>query len=134
MRPTSHASTMVTRVPFGAWRFVRSGQMVPRGFYNFFEFLIEFLWKPPESAAGRWAKRLFPIMATIFLLVFWANAIRGIPGFESIGYLEPAAVVLLGRLFLDEHPGPATFAGRALIVLDGWLTVTEEKATARVPG
>src|SRR6185436_11041677 len=42
------------------------------------------------STAGRWAKRIFPIMATIFLLVLVSNVIKLMPGFESIGYLEPA--------------------------------------------
>ncbi|MDQ1436407.1 MAG: hypothetical protein QOK43_36 [Acidimicrobiaceae bacterium] len=42
-----------------------------------------------------------------------------------LGYLEPAAVVLLGWLFLHESPAPATLAGGILIVLAGWLTVTE---------
>jgi F-type H+-transporting ATPase subunit a len=78
-------------------RFARSGKLVPQGFYNFFEFLVEFLWNTTETTAGRWANRrllgvfsIFTIMATIFLLVFVANMTKLIPGFESVGILEEA--------------------------------------------
>ena len=81
------ADLLLFLMAFGAYRYVRSGKLVPSGFYNFFEFLIEFLWNATESTAGRWAKHIFPWMATIFLLVFFANLIRVIPGFESIGYV-----------------------------------------------
>lgn len=71
-------------------RVKQNPSLPPSGFYGFFEFLIEFLWNAAESAAGKWAKRLFPCSATIFLLVFTANMIKLVPGFESIGYLEQA--------------------------------------------
>lgn len=51
-----------------------------------------------------------------------------------LGYLEPASVVLLGWLFLNEDPAAATLAGGALIVLAGWLTVTQTPEVDRVPG
>jgi drug/metabolite transporter (DMT)-like permease len=49
-----------------------------------------------------------------------------------LGYLEPAAVVVLAWLVLHERPGPSTIAGGALIVLGGWLTIATE-VPARVP-
>jgi len=74
-----------------AWSFSRSGKLVPEGFYGFFEFLIEFLWNAAEGAAGsKWARRIFPWTATIFLLVFSVNMTKLIPGFESIGRFEAA--------------------------------------------
>lgn len=74
---------------FGAWRFARSGSLVPSGTYNVFETLVEFLWTTVEGATGsKWAKRVFPVVATIFLLVFVANMIKMVPGFESIGRLK----------------------------------------------
>ncbi len=72
------------------WFFTRSGKLVPEGFYNFVEFLLEFLWNTAESTAGKWAKKMFPFVATIFLLVLVANLVKLLPGFDSIGYLEPA--------------------------------------------
>ena len=84
------ADILLLLMAFGAFRFVRSGQLVPRGFYHLTELIIEFLWNTTQSTAGRWAKRIFPIMATIFLLVLMSNLIKLVPGFESIGYLEQA--------------------------------------------
>jgi F-type H+-transporting ATPase subunit a len=75
-------------IALGAYRFVKSGRLVPAGFYNAFEAIFEFLWNSVEGSAGKWAKRIFPIPATIFLIVFTANMVKLIPGFESIGRLE----------------------------------------------
>jgi F-type H+-transporting ATPase subunit a len=72
----------------GAYRFARSGSLVPRGVYNAFEAIVEFLWNTVEGATGKWAWRIVPIVATIFLLIFVANMVKLVPGFESIGYLE----------------------------------------------
>lgn len=82
------ADLLLILMGFGAWRFVRSGAEIPSGFYNFFEVLIEFLWNTVEGAAGKWAKRIFPVVATIFLLIFVANMVKLAPGFESIGRIK----------------------------------------------
>ena len=68
--------------------FVKSGNLVPSGVSNFFEAIFEFLWNAVDSATGKWARRVIPLVATIFLLIFVANLIKMMPGFESIGYLE----------------------------------------------
>ena len=54
----------------GVYRFIRSGKLVPSGFYNIFEAIFEFMWNSVEGTAGKWAKRIFPIPATIFLADF----------------------------------------------------------------
>jgi F-type H+-transporting ATPase subunit a len=69
-------------------RYVKSGAMVPSGVSNFFEAIFEFLWNAVDGTAGKWARRVIPLVATIFLLIFVANLIKMVPGFESIGYLE----------------------------------------------
>jgi len=74
---------------FGAWRFAHKGKLVPEGFYNVFEAIVEFLWNSVEGSAGKkWGKRIFPVVATIFLLVLTANMIKLFPGFEAIGQLK----------------------------------------------
>ncbi|MBN1536566.1 MAG: F0F1 ATP synthase subunit A [Anaerolineales bacterium] len=73
---------------FGAYQFAKTGKLVPSGITNAFEAIIEFLWNTVEGAAGKWAKKIFPIPATIFLIVFMANMVKLVPGFESIGYLK----------------------------------------------
>lgn len=88
MLATLLADLVLILVAIGAYRFVKSGKLVPSGFYNAFEAIFEFLWNSVEGSAGKWAKRIFFIPATIFLLIFVANMIKMIPGFESIGLLE----------------------------------------------
>jgi F-type H+-transporting ATPase subunit a len=50
--------------------------------------ILEFLWNTVEGATGKMAWRIVPVVATIFLLIFVANMVKLVPGFESIGYLE----------------------------------------------
>ncbi len=68
--------------------FIRSGQQVPSGFYNFVEFLVEFFWNSTQSAAGKHARRIFPFVMTIFLVVLTANLVKLLPFHETIGYFE----------------------------------------------
>lgn len=81
---------LVILLGLGALRFARSGKLVPDGFYNAFETIVEFLWNSVEGSAGKWAKRIFPITGTIFILVFVANMVRLVPGFEAIGGIKEA--------------------------------------------
>lgn len=86
-------ATLITDVlllllAFSAWRFSKRGSLIPSGIYNAFEGIVEFLWNSVEGVVGKWAKRVFPIVATIFLLIFVANMVKMVPGFESLGYLK----------------------------------------------
>ena len=85
------ADLLLILMAIGAYRFVKSGKLVPSGFFNAFEAIFEFMWNSVEGTAGKWAKRIFPIPATIFLLVLVANMVKLVPGFESIGLLEQVA-------------------------------------------
>jgi F-type H+-transporting ATPase subunit a len=82
------ADVILILMAIGVYRFIRSGKLVPSGFYNMFEAIFEFMWNSVEGSAGKWAKRIFPIPATIFLLIFVANLVRMVPGFETIGLIE----------------------------------------------
>jgi F-type H+-transporting ATPase subunit a len=65
--------------------------LVPRGIGNVMETLLEMLYNLTEGSAGaKWAKRIFPWFATIMIYVLFANLMKLIPGFESIGILHPA--------------------------------------------
>lgn len=94
-------------------------------------------WGEPEPA---WALLLvLGLVHTALGTGLYLSALAQVPATHVgiLGYLEPVSVVLLGWLFLDESPGPATLAGGALIVLAGWLTVTGPRSVevpARVPG
>ena len=82
------ADLLLILIALGVRRFYRGGRLVPSGIYNAFEAIVEYLWNTVEGAAGsKWVKRVFPVVATIFLLIFIANMVKLVPGFESIGRL-----------------------------------------------
>jgi F-type H+-transporting ATPase subunit a len=89
----------------GALRFAQSGKAIPGGLYNAFETIVEFLWDATRDAGGKWAKSLFPFVATIFMLVFAANMVKLIPGFESIGYMKQAHGNITGYKPVELIPG-----------------------------
>ena len=65
--------------------------LVPRGIGNLMEAILEILYNLTEGSAGaKWAKAIFPWFATILIYVLFANLLKLIPGFESIGFLHPA--------------------------------------------
>ena len=88
MLATIIADILLFLLAFSAYRFLKKGNLVPSGIYNAFEALFEFLWATVEGASGKWARRIMPIVGTIFLLIFVANMIKLVPGFESVGWLE----------------------------------------------
>lgn len=64
--------------------------LVPRGIGNTVEAILEVLYNLTEGSAGaKWAKAIFPWFATIMVYVLFANLLKLIPGFESIGVLHP---------------------------------------------
>lgn len=77
--------------------FVRQNTLVPTSkLYQLVEMLIEFYWNTTQSAAGKYAKRIFPFVMTIFLLVFSANFVKLIPIHETIGYTKVAHGTITG--------------------------------------
>jgi F-type H+-transporting ATPase subunit a len=65
--------------------------LVPRGVGNLMEAFVEMLYNLTEGSAGaKWARMIFPWFATIMIYVLFANLLKLIPGFESIGVLHPA--------------------------------------------
>jgi len=65
--------------------------LVPTGIGNAMEAILEMLYNLTESSAGaKWAKAIFPWFATIMIYVLFANLLKLIPGFESIGVIHHA--------------------------------------------
>jgi F-type H+-transporting ATPase subunit a len=63
--------------------------LVPRGIGNVVEAILEVLYNLTEGSAGsKWARAIFPWFATILIYVLFANLLKLIPGFESIGVLH----------------------------------------------
>jgi F-type H+-transporting ATPase subunit a len=62
--------------------------LVPRGIGNVVEAILEMLYNLTEGPAGKYAKMIFPWFATIMIYVLFANLLKLIPGFESIGVIH----------------------------------------------
>jgi F-type H+-transporting ATPase subunit a len=70
---------------------VQSAQtdLVPRGIGNAVEAVLEMIYNLTEGSAGsKWARAIVPWFATILIYVLFANLLKLIPGFESIGVLH----------------------------------------------
>lgn len=71
-------------------RQIKQGKMVVEGISGVFALLLEGIYSLTESTAGKWTKRIFPIFATITMLLFAVNLMELIPGVDSIGLLHPS--------------------------------------------
>jgi F-type H+-transporting ATPase subunit a len=69
---------------------VRKRQMIPSGFYNAFEALIELLYNFVTGIAGeRNGRRFFPLIATLLIYIAFANWMSLTPVFNTIGMFVP---------------------------------------------
>lgn len=68
----------------------RKGELVPGGVAGVIEWLLEALYNLTETSAGKYARKIFPWFATIFILVLVANMTKLIPGVETVGILHHA--------------------------------------------
>jgi F-type H+-transporting ATPase subunit a len=66
----------------------RKNPLAPKGLAGGFEMLLETLYNMTETTAGKYAKKIFPWFATIMIVVLFANLLKLIPGFETIGLLH----------------------------------------------
>ncbi len=67
----------------------RNMQLVPSGFQNFVEWVVEAVYNLTESVAGsKWTPRFFAIVATIFFYVLISNWFGLIPGLAAFGICE----------------------------------------------
>lgn len=64
--------------------------LVPRGVGNAMEAIVEMLYNLTEGSAGKYTRMIFPWFATIMIYVLFANLLKLIPGFESIGLIMEA--------------------------------------------
>jgi F-type H+-transporting ATPase subunit a len=80
----SHAFLVSVLLIVSALLIRGSLRLVPKGFQNFMEMLIEQILKLSEDTIGhKWGRELFPFICTIFLFILIANLIGLIPGFTA---------------------------------------------------
>lgn len=65
--------------------------LIPSGWLNTFEAIMEYLYDLVEGIVGsKWARSVFPLATTIFLLVLVANYLHFVPLVDSVGVLHCA--------------------------------------------
>jgi F-type H+-transporting ATPase subunit a len=64
---------------------VRNMQLVPRGFQNFVEFMVEGFYNFAQSVDRKNVAKFFPLCASIFFFVLYSNYFALVPGVGSIG-------------------------------------------------
>jgi F-type H+-transporting ATPase subunit a len=90
--------------------------LVPSGLQNFMEMVIEYIWNLAAGIGGKWTPKFFPIITTIFLFVLVGNWTGLLPGFSTIGLLEPShdpaqpGFVVQGRILTAEPAAPVEAA------------------------
>lgn len=87
-------------------RYLRQDRLVPSGFMNALEAIVEFIRDSVvrPSVGERWTPTWLPLVLTLFVFILTANAIGLIPIFEVLG--------LLNHWFV--HAGEESFFGRLL--------------------
>jgi F-type H+-transporting ATPase subunit a len=67
---------------------LKRGDMILTGLAGVTSAILEGFYNMTESTAGKWARKIFPYFATIFLLVFVVNLMELLPGIDTIGVLR----------------------------------------------
>jgi F-type H+-transporting ATPase subunit a len=89
--------------------------LVPRAIGNLMEAFFELVYNLTEGSAGaKWAPMIFPWFATIMFYVLFANLLKLIPGFESIGVIHHAevgghAIAALGGNWFNLRPADGAY-------------------------
>lgn len=110
------ADVILLLMGFSVWRAVRKGGLVLGGIAGAVEAIMEALYDLVESTAGKWARQVFPWMATIVLMVLVVNWTELIPGVDSVGLLH------------EPHHGAPAYETEQVLSIGSFhlTTITEE--------
>ena len=85
---------------------IRRRDLIPSGWQNFIEWMVESLLGLVESVSGKEkGRKFFPIVAPFFFFIFVANLLDVIPGVDTVGWLDrkPGDPTPLWGFFLIDH-------------------------------
>lgn len=88
-------ATWITIIVLAAITFfaTRRQDLIPRGMQNFAEWAVESLLGLVESVAGKErGKKFFPLVATFFIFILFANLLDILPGVDTIGWVNLTAI------------------------------------------
>ena len=102
-------------------------KLVPGRWQGFWEFIVESLLNLVENSMGRnkFARRLFPLVATLFIFILFANWFSLLPGVGSIGFERRS-------LFAVKDATPVAANGFALPQSDLQLRKTADATGALI--
>jgi len=93
----------------------RRKDMIPRGWQNFMEWIVELLRGLVESVSGKAnGRKFFPLVASFFFFILVSNLLDIIPGVDTVGSIEP------DKLPAGSQPGIILW-GNASSALVPWL-------------
>ena len=104
----------------------RKPALIPSGLYNFFEAILEGILNFVSGIAGEHnGRRFFPVIATFFIYITFANWLSLTPLFNTIGVFEP-----LGAEKEEFHRNAVVFkdTGGVSMILSGAKSITVEAA------
>ena len=84
------AAIVFAIVVWSVRRYLRQDRLVPSGFMNALEFVVEFIRDQivQPNVGRKWVKTWTPLVLTFFIFILCANAIGLIPIFEVLGLLD----------------------------------------------
>jgi F-type H+-transporting ATPase subunit a len=102
------AIVLILIVAWNIRKQIKRGDMVLTGVSGAIAGLLEGFYTMTESTAGKWAKKIFPWFATIFLLVLFVNLMELFPFVDSVGYLHESdhgypTETVLGMTTIVDH-------------------------------
>ena len=71
----------------------RKMELVPSGFQNAVEAIVEMFYNFVEGVAGEKARHFFPLVATFFFFILISNWMGILPGYGSFGVKEHEAII-----------------------------------------
>jgi len=73
--------------------FARQGKLIPSGWQNIMEWMIEALLGLVEGVVGKErARKFFPLVATFFLFILISNLLDVFPGVDTVGSIDGTAI------------------------------------------
>lgn len=103
--------TLVLLIIF-AYFGTRRRDLIPRGFQNFVEWGVEIILRLVQGVVGEKKGRLFfPLIATFFFFILFANIFDVLPGIDTIGWVDVTAIK---AAHLAVPSGPVVFLFGAL--------------------
>jgi len=85
---------------------IRRRDLIPSGWQNFIEWMVESLLGLVESVSGKEkGRKFFPIVASFFFFIFVANLLDVIPGVDTVGWLDlkPRDPTPVWGFFIIDH-------------------------------